>query len=242
MNQNQTLHIIRLRPDYKKMILWAGCQKLLDPQNEDFGYPIHALLAAAFGSDYPKPFRFLEKEDGSCELLAYAQRSPLFQESNLDALEALGLHSLEVKEMPMIWKTQDMLSFQIRVCPTIRQDKNGDRNKSCERDSYLASLEKHPPFLSRSEVYINWLKEKLSPVATLESATLSFFRLSSLSRRSKSNTSTKARKLTSFTLPDANICGTLTIQDPQGFHELLAIGIGRHKAFGFGMLLLKPVS
>ena len=34
--------------------------------------------------------------------------------------------------------------------------------------------------------------------------------------------------------------GTLTITDPVEFGSLLANGIGRHKAYGYGMLLLRP--
>ena len=34
--------------------------------------------------------------------------------------------------------------------------------------------------------------------------------------------------------------GTLTVGDPDAFSRLLARGIGRHRAFGFGMLLLRP--
>ena len=34
--------------------------------------------------------------------------------------------------------------------------------------------------------------------------------------------------------------GTLTVTDPQAFAALLSGGVGRHAAFGFGMLLLSP--
>jgi len=30
------------------------------------------------------------------------------------------------------------------------------------------------------------------------------------------------------------------VRDPTGFAALLARGVGRHRAFGFGMLLLRP--
>ena len=34
--------------------------------------------------------------------------------------------------------------------------------------------------------------------------------------------------------------GTITIVDPGKFTELVAHGIGRHRAYGYGMLLLRP--
>ena len=38
----------------------------------------------------------------------------------------------------------------------------------------------------------------------------------------------------------AVLAGTLTVRDPQAFATLLARGVGRHRAFGYGMLLLSP--
>jgi CRISPR system Cascade subunit CasE len=36
--------------------------------------------------------------------------------------------------------------------------------------------------------------------------------------------------------------GELTVADPDAFSALLARGVGRHRAFGYGMLLLRPPS
>ncbi|WP_083761830.1 type I-E CRISPR-associated protein Cas6/Cse3/CasE [Alkalilimnicola ehrlichii MLHE-1] len=40
--------------------------------------------------------------------------------------------------------------------------------------------------------------------------------------------------------PDALVTGRLTVRDPDTFATLVARGVGRHRAFGFGMLLLRP--
>ena len=40
--------------------------------------------------------------------------------------------------------------------------------------------------------------------------------------------------------PDAVFRGTLVVEDAVGFRRLLERGVGRHRAFGFGMLLLRP--
>jgi CRISPR system Cascade subunit CasE len=40
--------------------------------------------------------------------------------------------------------------------------------------------------------------------------------------------------------PDAVMRGNLIVSDPAAFAQLLARGIGRHRAYGFGMLLLRP--
>ena len=40
--------------------------------------------------------------------------------------------------------------------------------------------------------------------------------------------------------PDAVLRGILTVTDPDAFAKLLADGVGRHRAYGYGMLLLRP--
>ena len=40
--------------------------------------------------------------------------------------------------------------------------------------------------------------------------------------------------------PHAVMRGSLTIADPSAFSRMLAQGVGRHKAYGYGMLLLRP--
>jgi CRISPR system Cascade subunit CasE len=40
--------------------------------------------------------------------------------------------------------------------------------------------------------------------------------------------------------PDVVLSGQLRVVDQQAFAHLVARGVGRHRAFGFGMLLLRP--
>ena len=40
--------------------------------------------------------------------------------------------------------------------------------------------------------------------------------------------------------PDATFHGELEVGDPEAFVRILANGIGRHKAYGYGMLMLRP--
>jgi CRISPR system Cascade subunit CasE len=41
--------------------------------------------------------------------------------------------------------------------------------------------------------------------------------------------------------PDAMLAGQLRVTNSQAFAQLLANGLGRHRAFGFGLLMLRPV-
>ena len=40
--------------------------------------------------------------------------------------------------------------------------------------------------------------------------------------------------------PDAVMRGNITVTDSDAFTRLLSHGIGRHRAYGYGMLLLRP--
>jgi CRISPR system Cascade subunit CasE len=40
--------------------------------------------------------------------------------------------------------------------------------------------------------------------------------------------------------PDVTFRGMLEVVEPGAFEALLRRGVGRHRAFGFGMLLLRP--
>lgn len=48
------------------------------------------------------------------------------------------------------------------------------------------------------------------------------------------------RRLVNLERPQALMTGEMVIADAAAFAALLARGIGRHRAFGYGMLLLRP--
>jgi CRISPR system Cascade subunit CasE len=50
----------------------------------------------------------------------------------------------------------------------------------------------------------------------------------------------KSRRLRRVEGPDATFSGLLVVKEPDNFVKLLAHGVGRHGAFGYGMLLLRP--
>jgi CRISPR system Cascade subunit CasE len=65
------------------------------------------------------------------------------------------------------------------------------------------------------------------------------FKLSAVLRRGALQTE-GARPKRPVQGPDAVFTGVLQVRDSDAFAALVARGIGRHRAFGFGMLLLKP--
>lgn len=213
-----------------------------NPGDEDFGYATHAWLAAALGEQAPRPFRLMETRAG-LRLLGYAEvgAETLAQQAREFALpEALAVCDwcgAAGKAMPATWATGRHLGFEVRVCPIIR----GDR----ERDAYLvevdqAQAEGREP-ASRTQVYVHWLQRQLerdgAAQVVPETLNLVGFRRVRALRQSRAD---QGRKRHGVERPDALMTGELRVSDPDAFARLLARGIGRHRAFGFGMLLLRP--
>lgn len=238
-----TLHMIRLDPDVARVTRWGVAEGI--GRDEDYAW--HAILKAAFGENAPKPFRLVERPRRPLQLLGYtaadetALRNYATAFADPAVISALNLESLAVKRLPDTFSPGQRLGFEVRVRPTIRQHVGGDRTKSRERDAFLAEIERagprqSRPDLDRARVYADWLGRHIEAGgAKLCEARIVTLRRTRVSRRD-SNRDLKG----DIEGPDATFVGTLAISEPEMFRRLLARGVGRHRAFGFGMLLLKP--
>ena len=84
---------------------------------------------------------------------------------------------------------------------------------------------------TRQAVYLDWLSEQLGSAAELNPADSRLVRFCR-TRVLRGNQGLEG--------PDATIHGTLNVSEPAQFMQLLLRGIGRHRAYGYGMLLLRP--
>lgn len=245
-----TLHLMHCQPDARLLTVWAARHGLHSPQG-DLGYALHALLHAAFGDAAPQPFSYQGERGG---LLAYSPRSAteLSERAALappDVAATLGLDpspysaGLSVRPYPQQWRAGAVLGFEVRARPVLRQ-------QGRERDVYLCAVEQAKAGgvpdaapLQREVVYTRWLANQLgaSGAAQLLDASMTRFQLTDVVRRTQAGDGVE-RKRRQVSGPDAVFGGHLQIQDPAAFAALLARGLGRHRAFGFGMLLLRPAT
>lgn len=246
-----TFQLLRLQPDAKALAVWATRHGVLSPDG-DYGYALHGLLSAAFGEQAPKPFRYtLENLETSTlpkpQLLAYtlgnleALRRHA-QKAAPDVARALGLNALDARTFPSVWKEGQTLGFEVRVRPVIRA-KDGR-----ERDAFLHAVDAIPAaegggIAQRAMIYGDWLAKQFAVdgAAQIIQAQMEEFRLTRVLRKASAGENGK-RKPLAVTGPDAVFKGQLQVGNPDAFARLLARGVGRHRAFGFGMLLLKPAS
>jgi CRISPR system Cascade subunit CasE len=238
---SEKLHLIHLRPNLSRLVPWAHRQGLVpDSGQGDLGYALHAALMAAFGEYAPKPFS-LRAGQG---LLGYTQNADGMRSAaamaSPEVADMLGLDQTDqspgllIREYPTNWKVGQLLSFEVRVRPTVRKDGKD------ERDAFLSAIDRagDKP-VSREAVYRDWIKNRFGGAAELYELGMSEFGFSTVLRRSAPGAD-GGRAKHRFEGPDATIKGVLQVREPDAFAALVARGIGRHRAFGFGMLLLKP--
>ncbi len=203
----------------------------------DEGLILHHLVRETFGPGALQPFRLLAArgeeaghlygysalEAGALRESAQAIASPL-------ALRAIGLERLASKPMPNGWRAGQRMGFDVRVLPTRRSSRaeaGGDGRRSREFDAFDGA---GPRPQGRESAYLDWLAERLAPAAALERDSC---RLAAHRRRP----AVRGRRL--IPSSEAVIQGTLAITDPPAFSALLAAGVGRHRSYGYGMVLLR---
>ncbi|SAK68106.1 CRISPR associated protein [Caballeronia fortuita] len=249
-----TFNLMHCQPDPRKFVLWASRQGGL-PAGGDLGYALHAALHRVFGARVPKPFYY---RDGRAGLLAYTQSSAeeLREAASLCAApnlaDALGLNAgprspgLGVRAFPLRWDAGRVLGFEVRVRP-MRRFKANDRKHGSERDAYREAdaRREHEKDLAREEVYTRWLAEQFEAngASRLVEARMTRFQLTPVMRLTQPASADDARRQPRTIIgPDATFNGHLCVEDTEAFARLLMRGVGRHRAFGFGMLLLRPAS
>lgn len=254
-----TLHLARLPVDLPALARAAGERGWSKGRRVAFdeGKALHHILGELFGPGMLQPFRLIVAPRAkSGTLWAYT-------EANADTLReiaapvalseaaeaALPLSRLDTKPMPDVATPGRRLGFDIRLRPVVRlasaieapSDREGGRRHGfkagSEIDAFLAASLRDPDRnmmeaagRSRESVYAEWLADRLAGAAEIESVRLAAYRRSLAARENGHGPEG----------PDATLHGTLTVHDPEAFADRLRRGIGRHKAYGFGMLLLRP--
>ncbi|MCW2274729.1 type I-E CRISPR-associated protein Cas6/Cse3/CasE [Rhodoblastus acidophilus] len=234
------LHLVSLPLALGPLRRWAATRGF----GADEGVALHHLLSETFGKGAMQPFRMMPAPKAtSATLYAYARadeaclRQTARECAMPDALAVCNLDGLATKPMPETWRKGRRLAFDLRVRPTKRLLKPaGVFAKGAEIDAYLVeALRLHPDGrpdenpVERETVYRNWLAERLGAAANLEEARMIRFERRPITRGKTSREG-----------PDVIWHGELTVQDGDAFATRLGSGVGRHAAFGYGMLLLRP--
>lgn len=242
------LSLLRVPVNLPALARWAATRGWVQADGFDEGRALHHLLAETFGKGVTQPFRLLvppRKTTGNLYAYTPADLATLHSTAQTIALpenlSVLDLGLMAAKPMPTSWTTGQRLGFDLHTRPVRRLNAAlGGFAKGAEIDAFLADvLHKHPDKppesqeATREAVYLDWLGARLAGAATLDlsATTMARFRRSRVARGAARQKGSEG--------PEATFHGTLQIADPLRFADLLARGVGRHRAYGFGMLLLR---
>ena len=240
------LQMLRIDIDLVAFHRWAYSRRLASHHVLDEGFALHCLLVESFGPLAPKPFRLLTPRRKSVDHgvlygYGYKDAKEMKEAAALYAdplqLKALSGGSIESKRMPIMWKPKRQLGFEVRIRPTRRRAR-GSASPGTERDAFQLEAMRYPAngmTRSREAVYIDWLAEQFHKRggAKLESAAMESF------QRTKAIRKLRQRPIEG---PTAVMRGVISITEGEAFAALLASGIGRHRAYGYGMILLRPIT
>jgi CRISPR system Cascade subunit CasE len=197
-------------------------------------------------------------------LLAYSALAEGALNEEMGPARRAMVHACATRPVPVL-AAGTRARFRTRVCPVVRTKRVGDRplrvNKkgwavSREVDAWLAERfqswqeqpHDHEAFPSdrrarewhdRERVYVKWLGREVgrSEGAELEpGARMESFQRDAVHRGG----SPRVERKGTMQRPNVVLEGTLRVTQTEGFRAVLARGVGRHRAFGFGMLLLRP--
>ena len=203
----------------------------------DRDHAMHCLLRETLGADAPSTFRlFHPTDDTDATLYGYTTKpAPDLHQiaaATADPIQQkiMNCQGIKTKQMPQTWTAGQKLNFNVRARP-VKQTARGSLKPGSERDVYQGQETN----LTREQVYTQWLSEKLEKTGAVLVQGTSMTSYKQVSSQRKRNSPRVSG-------PDATFQGTFTIQDPTHFTELLHKGTGRHKAYGYGMVLLRPAT
>ena len=188
----------------------------------------HSLVWQVFDRDPEAPRDFIYREMRPDNFLIVSARAP-------EADPALW--HLRSKPYAPVLPKDARFGFSLRVNPTVSQPqpkgKRGVRRDvlmSAKRD---AAAPLRPE--EREERALNWLRTKLERCgAELDTGLSQLLDYDQLRLRRKGQTQRA-------TLSYIDVEGVLSVRDPDALQAALVSGIGHGRAFGLGLLLLRPL-
>ncbi len=264
---SQDLYLVRVDLGLSGLVDLAR-RRGLPRYDFDEGQAVHCALGEIFRDKAPKPFalpgpRERKRTPGVLQVHAYSSESKeaLIASSqnfaDLDLYEHFDPDSVKDRRLPPTFP--EKMGFSVRLAPVVRlssdvdvtvelagESKQLSRRRGAEVDAFEAAcLRAHKqgeaplPSESRGQVYLDWFKALASRTGgfEVERARLDGQQWLRMWRRDHDPKGRKSHKLLR---PEIYVSGLLSVTDQREFREVLRRGIGRHKAFGFGMLKLRP--
>lgn len=244
---SDTVHLVKIPLRPEKLVALARLRGV-NVRDLDEGYLCHCVLRELWQELAPAPF-VLRSRGRTLDVWGYtaADGATLIDHARAYGdpalLAAISDVSLIASKTLPRFEPGRRVGFLLRACPVVRLTNGTTRDRPrAELDAFDARCRTLPTttFVSREEVYREWLLTRLNqPEITGASAgpvRVAGFSLERMVRRTQGTT----RRAHQLTRPDVRFEGDLVVVDGDRFTRWLAHGVGRHRAFGFGALILVP--
>ena len=213
-------------------VKWSFTRSLITEEICDLNNASHYLLREAFGPKAFKTYRFMGGRDIGDFVSIYA-----YTELNLDDLcwnfstfappdvmQVVNIDNLSCREVPNSIPRGSEIPFDVKVIP-IRRQQETRKEIDVHTHNKMAGMTLIP-----KESYFEWMEERLGVGVLLD---FERFHIVDSQRR------TSLRKGKVISKKEISVSGVMKIIDPDDFQAILKRGIGRHKSYGFGMILLR---
>jgi CRISPR system Cascade subunit CasE len=244
---SETLYLVKVPLQAERLAALAR-RRGLPLRDFDDGYLSHCVMRELWQERAPTPF-VLRGRGHAVDVWGYSrtdaaalvEHARAFGDPSLVAAIA-GLEGVASKAMPRFEQGR-RVGFLLRACPVVRlAGPTSGHSAGAEVDAFLArcfSAGKQT-HVSREEVYRDWLTRRLGHQPTtgvrVERIRIAGMSRERLLRRGHGEQRTASR----LERPDVRFEGDLVVDDGDRFLACLAHGVGRHRAFGFGALILVP--
>lgn len=241
----RALHLVKIPLRLEQLAALARRRGL--PQRDlDDGYLAHSVLREIWQERAPQPF-VLRPHRAVVEVWGYcSSAAPVLVEharAYSDPSVFAVLHSVDdiaSRQLPVL-PAGRKVGFTVRVCPVVRLSKARDGHRAgAELDAFLARCLGTPreTAVSREAVYSDWFAQRWG-AEEAAGAVITALRVTRYQReRLVRRTQGQLRQAHSMERPDVELAGELRVTNGEALVRRLATGVGRHKAFGFGAVML----
>lgn len=201
-------------------------RKALENARKDAG---HRLIWGLFAESPNAKRDFLFRTSGDGDFLIVSQRKPIFDEQ---------VWNIRTRPYDPPLTPGERYGFSLKVSPTIALSQP-DRGRSKHVDVVMHAQKSRNVKLcaeEREAIILDWLAERLEKYGAALSKNLCLVKEYSqihIDRKGKDKRAVIAK---------ASIDGVLTVTNPDLLKPLLFGGVGRGKAFGLGLLTLRPLA